>query len=160
MKSQNGMFWMVHGWVLGQSRCVVLCCVALHDCSEVTHGHHRKRGWGFSFCVGLWWWAEEEEQQQQDMGGNNDGKGDVIALFDVDGTLTYPRKVNSVFFAASSCSLFFFFFFFHHDYILLVLHFVKEAGIVLCGNNRGVDLHQISMPIFLLFLLMSCSSRK
>ncbi|CAM6012828.1 unnamed protein product [Sphagnum balticum] len=26
------------------------------------------------------------------MGRNKDGKGDVIALFDVDGTLTYPRK--------------------------------------------------------------------
>jgi hypothetical protein len=70
--------------------------------------------------------------------------------------------VNSVFFAASSCFLCFFFsfFFFHHDYILLVLHFVKEAGIMLCGSNRDVDLHQISMPILLLFLMMSCSSRK
>jgi hypothetical protein len=78
--------------------------VALHDCSQVTHGHNRKRSWGFFF---LFWvvvvWAEEEEEE--DMGRNNDAKGDVIALFDVDGTLTYPRKVNSVFFAASSCFL-------------------------------------------------------
>jgi hypothetical protein len=104
MKSQNGMFWTVHGWVLGHSGSVVL---HLHDCSEVTHGHHRKRSWGFSFCFGLWWSAaEEEEEEEEDMGRNNDGKRDVIALFDVDGTLTYPRKVNSVFFAASSCFLF------------------------------------------------------
>jgi uncharacterized membrane protein YGL010W len=55
---------------------------------------------------------------------------------------------------------FFLFFFFQCDYILLVLHFVKEAGIVLCGNNRDVDLHQISMPILLLFLMVLCGNNR
>jgi hypothetical protein len=132
-----------------------------------THGHHRKRSWGISFCFGLWWWAEEEEEEEDIMGRNNDAKGDVIALFDVDGTLTYPRKVNSVFFATSSCFLFFLFL------LLLLLLLLSPrlhlASTALCERSWNlccvaiteiVDLHQISMPILLLFLMMSCSSRK
>ncbi len=143
-----------------------MCCVALHDCSEATHGHHRTRSWGISFCFGLWWWAEEEEEEDI-MGRNNDAKGDVIALFDVDGTLTYPRKVNSVFFATSSWFLFFWFL------LLLLLLLLSPrlhlASTALCERSWNlccvaiteiVDLHQISMPILLLFLMMSCSSRK
>jgi hypothetical protein len=133
MKSQNGMFWVVHGRVLGHSGRLLLCCIALHDCSEVTHGHHRSRSWGFCFCFGLWWWAkEEEEEDDNNMGRNNDGKGDVIALFDVDGTLTYPRLVNSVFFAASFLFLVFFFF---PLLLLLLSPRLHLASTVLCERS-------------------------
>jgi hypothetical protein len=53
--------------------------------------------------------GKRRRRRRNNMGRNNDGKGDVIALFDVDGTLTYPRLVNSVFFAASFLFLVFFF---------------------------------------------------
>ncbi len=90
-----------------RSSSVVLHCIAWLFRSDPRPSSLTELGFLFLFWVVVV--GKRRRRRRNNMGRNNDGKGDVIALFDVDGTLTYPRLVNSVFFAASFLFLVFFF---------------------------------------------------